>query len=124
MSDSLEASESDPPSKSGLIHWSRRLRLLAVLGATRVLVARSEHEGWSGDELPDVIAELDQLIDAVLLPDEHALPELWSILYAPAGPLQDISIANGWSNAYLQLASEFDQLEEDVKRANSTDKEN
>lgn len=79
------------------------------------MVARSTEEGW-GLEMPEEAgADLDQIIDAIFYNDPKGLPKYWALLYAPTGPLQEISMANGWSAAYMKLAEEFDTLQSILK---------
>ena len=44
------------------------------------------------------------------------LPEYWSILFAPTGPIQEIAISNGWHDPYMKLAEEFDKLAHLLKK--------
>jgi hypothetical protein len=95
--------------------WSPKLQLLAVLGATRALVARSPHDGWPVESPSDCAAVLDQMMAYLISPGSPPCPEDAGIQYAPTGPLQEIAIANGWQDEYLALASEFDRLEEELR---------
>ena len=90
--------------------WPETLRLLAVLTASRTLVLHSHADGWSGEAPSDALKDLDRMIETCCFRGKQGLPEHWTILYAPTGPLQEIALANGWSDAYLRLAAEFDTL--------------
>ncbi|WP_194814929.1 hypothetical protein [Nocardia sp. XZ_19_385] len=42
--------------------------------------------------------------------EQGARPHTLVVLFAPTGPLQDLSISSGWAERYLELAARFDQL--------------
>lgn len=96
--------------------WPDRLRLLSVLATTSNLLAHSTHEGWDLSDPSELKDEVDQIIDSIFYNGTAGLPEYWTILFAPTGPLQEISIANGWAEIFLKLAEEFDSLEPIVKQ--------
>ena len=95
--------------------WPDKLRLLAVLAATRTLVAKSKREGWPNEKPEEVCNDLDQIIDAIYYKKGGPLPRHWSILFAPTGPIQEISISNGWAETFLKLAKEIDSCEHILK---------
>ncbi|MCG8511554.1 MAG: hypothetical protein MI741_20260 [Rhodospirillales bacterium] len=73
-------------------------------------VALSAREGWP-DESPDACVDvLDQMMAHVIDPNKFPVPEYASIYYAPTGPIQEIAISNGWRDAYMKLAEEYDRL--------------
>jgi hypothetical protein len=39
----------------------------------------------------------------------------YKMWFAPAGPIQDISLSNNWEKEYLKLAKRFDELYKKVK---------
>lgn len=91
------------------------MRLFAVLSTTRALLDRSKEEGWGLEEPREVMQQMDEMIDAIFFEDRRPLPKYWSILFAPTGPLQEISMANGWHDAYLKLSKEYDKLKPILK---------
>ena|SRR6056297_3307024 len=91
--------------------WPERLRLLAILATTSDLLNRSESEGWDISSPEELKAEVDQIIDSVFFDGDAGLPEHWQTLYAPTGPLQETSLANGWAEIFLNLSADFDLLE-------------
>lgn len=95
--------------------WPDKLRLLVILAATRTLVAKSKHEGWPDEKPEEVRKDLDQIIDAVFYKHGGPLPKYWNILFAPTGPVQEISLSNGWAETFLKLAEEFDSCEHILK---------
>jgi hypothetical protein len=86
--------------------------MLATLGAARALVCNSEREGWPDEEPAEVATTLDQMMAHVIDPDRVACPQVASIQFLPTGPLQEIAISNGWHDAYMALAEEFDHLQQ------------
>ncbi len=34
-----------------------------------------------------------------------------AILFAPTGPIQEVSISNGWGEFFIKLADKFDEIE-------------
>jgi len=91
--------------------WPGKLQMLAVLGATRALVAQSREDGWPDEEPGECTELLDKMIAHVITPDSGAPPQFSCIQFAPTGPIQEIAMSNGWHDAYIELASEFDRLE-------------
>jgi len=91
--------------------WPDKLKLLSVLSTTRLLVGQSKREGWPDEQPKEIGRDLDQIINSVFFQGEEGLPKYWGLLYVPTGPLQEISISNGWAEAFLKLAEEFDSLE-------------
>ena len=83
--------------------------LLTVLRETRLLLARPENNFvWSSwEDSEAALREIDALIASVCsgaLPDPHQL----TVLFAPTGPIQEVSIDSGWGETFLELAERFD----------------
>jgi len=91
--------------------WPERFRLLTILATTKILLSRSQKEGWGLECPKETEKQIDQILDSVFFDSGVALPPAWKIMWAPTGPLQEIAMANGWSEAYIELSSEFDKLE-------------
>ena len=80
-----------------------------VLRETRALLARPNNNfdwsGWANAEA--ALREIDALIVYV---GEKASPDrqqfLW--LFAPTGPIQEVSVSSGWGDEFLALAERFD----------------
>jgi hypothetical protein len=86
-----------------------RQELIEVLGAARGLLARPGNDfGWSSWEGRDAaLRELDELIavtTAGQLPEHLDL----AVLFAPTGPMQEVSLSSGWADEFLALAGRFD----------------
>ncbi len=87
----------------------KRDALLHVLRETRALLARSENNfEWSSwEDLQAALRELDGLIDSVVSGRGPDLQQL-RVLFAPAGPIQEVSVSSGWGEAFLELAGRLD----------------
>jgi hypothetical protein len=91
-----------------------KMQMLAVLGATRALVAQSPRLGWEDVAPAECVAILDQMMAHLSKPAENAVPKYASILFAPTGPIQDIAISDGWHEAYMSLSEEYDRLDREL----------
>lgn len=94
--------------------WSSKLRMLATLGAARALLINSEKEGWPDESPSEAAATLDAMMAHMIVPHRVACPEFASIQFAVTGPVQEIAMSNGWHDAYLALAEEFDHLQQEL----------
>lgn len=83
--------------------------LITVLEEARALLMRPDNDfAWSSwEDRDDALAEVDALIARLRageLPEARSL----SVLFAPTGPLQEVSISSGWGDTFLLLARRFD----------------
>ena len=94
----------------GIGGWSDRLVLYAVLCSTKShLESKSEEESFFGHEAIESIKVLEQAIKFFHGVEGVRYPNGINAQYAPTGPLQEISMANGWDQAFLKLSEEFDR---------------
>lgn len=87
--------------------------LLAVFLRVREAIARPENDFfWSSwRDAPHALEELDEIIAmlrAGQMPDHSQM----SVIFAPTGPLQEVSIGSGWGDEFIALASAFDAVME------------
>jgi len=87
----------------------KRDALLKVLQETRALLARPDNNfDWSSWENGEAaLREIDALIASVCngaLPD----PQQLALLFAPTGPLQEVSLSSGWGEMFLDLTERLD----------------
>jgi hypothetical protein len=82
--------------------------LLAVLADTRVCLARPDNDfSWSSFLDADAaLYELDGLTAAVRA--SGVVPAMLAVLFAPTGPIQEVSLSSGWGTEFLGLADRFD----------------
>jgi len=87
--------------------------LITVLKQARTLLALESNDfSWSSWRDQDqAIAEIDSIIAAL---ENGSIPEI-GVLFAPTGPIQEVSLSSGWGNEFLELAERFDKEYEIVK---------
>jgi hypothetical protein len=83
--------------------------LINVLRRARALLAFPDNDfAWSSWEDADAaLAEVDRHIAAVESGDLPPQLNL-AVLFAPTGPIQEVSLSSGWAYEFLDLASQFD----------------
>ncbi|MEZ5957113.1 MAG: hypothetical protein R3C27_07900 [Hyphomonadaceae bacterium] len=83
--------------------------LIDILLRVRELVALPDNDfSWSSwGDAENAFAEIDGII-AQLHRGEAPDRLTMKVLFAPTGPMQELSLSSGWGNRFLQLASEFD----------------
>jgi hypothetical protein len=90
--------------------------LLDVLRETRTLLASSTESDWAALTPEEVIDLLDRQIASLRAKKRvHDAGEL-SSLFAPTAEIQEIAMANEWSERYIELSSRFDAAMEPVSR--------
>jgi hypothetical protein len=85
-------------------------RLISVFEETRELLADPGNDftwsSWAGRE--DALREMDGILSSLwcgVLPKSLSM----TVLYAPTGPIQEVSLSSGWGEAFLALAERFDE---------------
>jgi hypothetical protein len=86
-----------------------RRELVEVLRETRALLALPDNDfAWSRwANAAEALAELDAHLAALeggRLPDRLVL----SLLFAPTGTIQEVSLSSGWADPFLDVAARFD----------------
>ena len=87
-----------------------RTAMIDVLRETLELVSRSPHEGWPDEQPEECAGVLSDMVEHLEDPSAPC-PEYSTIQFAPTGPIQEIAMANGWHDRYMELAEGFDQLQ-------------
>jgi hypothetical protein len=87
--------------------------LAEILREARSLLALPGNDyTWSSwEDAEAALAEIDALIavlEAGRLPPRLSI----SVLFAPTGPIQEVSISSGWANEFLSLAARCDAVAE------------
>lgn len=84
--------------------------LIEVLDQSRTLVSRKENDfvrsGWTDRE--EALNEIDSLMHR-MVSGMFPLDES-SLMFAPTGKLQELSLSNGWSDEYMTLANKLDSV--------------
>lgn len=85
-----------------------------ILSAIELLSLERNDLSWSGwesqNEAIDEFRVILELVERKQIPPRLNV----SILFAPTGPLQEVSISSGWSDTYLKLAERFDKVEKQI----------
>ena len=83
--------------------------LLDVLRETRTLLARPDNNfDWSSWKNADAaLEEIDALIESLRNGAGLDAAQL-RVLFAPTGPIQEVSLSSGWADAFLELADRID----------------
>lgn len=82
-------------------------KLLTLLQETRALISQDGNDfSWSSWRDQDhALSEMDAIIAEV---EKGSIPEI-GVLFAPTGPIQEVSLRSGWGNEFLELAERFDK---------------
>jgi hypothetical protein len=89
-----------------------RRGLIHVLESAMELVSIPDNDFvWSSwTDASQAKAEIQSLIGQV---ESGSLPSKVkvSVLFAPTGPLQELSLGSGWADSFLKVAERFDEVE-------------
>jgi len=82
--------------------------LIAVFTEVRALLAHPDNNfDWSSwNDAEDALAEIDDILER--LRSANPLPINADILFAPTGPLQEVSLSSGWGDAFIAIANRYD----------------
>jgi hypothetical protein len=58
----------------------------------------------------------DQRLSKSEVAQDKTLLEDVSVLFAPTGPIQEVSLSSGWSETFLKVAERFDRAERQLWR--------
>jgi len=80
---------------------------------TRAFLALEGNDySWSSwEDQNDALSEIDSIITEL---ENGSFPDI-RILFAPTGPIQEVSLSSGWGDEFLELAYRFDQAYEIAK---------
>lgn len=83
--------------------------LVAVLREARTFLARPDNDfAWSSwEDAEAAFREIDGLISRI---ESGTLPPRLdlTVLFAPTGPIQEVSVSSGWGQEFVRLADRFD----------------
>ena len=84
-------------------------KLISVFEETRRLLARPDNNfAWSSwEDREDALVEIDKLLSSLRsgsLQGEQTI----RVLFAPTGPIQEVSLSSGWATDFIELANRFD----------------
>ena len=86
--------------------------LVHVLESAIELVSLPDNDfswsSWEGaEEARAEIKDLIRLVKRGCLPERVKV----SVVFAPTGPLQEVSLSSGWGEPFLKLAEKYDEVE-------------
>lgn len=89
-----------------------RALLVEVLHSSIELLSIEDNDfSWSSwENQAAAVAEVRSLLSVVEageLPDRINI----SVLFAPTGPIQEVSLSSGWADPFLKVAEQFDNAE-------------
>ena len=86
--------------------------LIEILRSAIELLSLPENDFcWSfWEDKTKVIEEINKLIKLI---EKDSIPERLEVnlLFAPTGPIQEVSMSSGWSAIFLKLAEKYDEIE-------------
>jgi hypothetical protein len=88
-------------------------KLITILREARVFLALDGNDfSWSSwRDQNQAISEIDSIITEL---ENGSVPDI-RVLFAPTGPIQEISLSSGWGHEFIELAERFDKEYEIVK---------
>ena len=86
-----------------------RREMVNVLHESRSLIARPENDfSWSSwRDVEGALAEIDEMIEA-LERGEPLADWARTVVFAPTGPMQELSLSSGWGDEFVVLADRWD----------------
>jgi hypothetical protein len=87
--------------------------LISIVKEARSLLALANNDfSWSSwIDQDQAISEVDKIITEL---ENGSVPDI-RVLFAPTGPIQEVSLSSGWGNEFIELADRFDKAYEIVK---------
>ncbi len=82
-------------------------RLLAILEQTLAFIKTSYRDSIFTDK-DEVLKKLESHIENIKTREDLKKENL-ALLFAPTGPIQKLSISNGWFEQYLEISRHFDK---------------
>lgn len=86
--------------------------LIAVLLAAKALLKKPDNDfAWSSwENVDEATKEIDDIVARI---KNGNIPERLdvSVLFAPTGPIQEVSLSSGWADEFLSLADRYDVVE-------------
>jgi hypothetical protein len=66
------------------------------------------------DDARRAVSEIDSHIAAIEREDYSRLPDL-TLLFAPTGSIQEVSVSSGWGDQFLTMADRFDKAAAEIR---------
>ena len=89
--------------------------LVTVLREARTLLASPDND-FSWSSWMDTESAIQEIDDLRLQVESGTLPRRLDleVLFAPTGPIQEVSVSSGWGQEFLRLAARVDAAVEDA----------
>jgi hypothetical protein len=86
--------------------------MINVLESAKELLSLEENDfSWSfWNDMHEANIEIDSIINILskkILPNKNKI----SVLFAPTGPIQEVSLSSGWGETFIKLSEKYDQIE-------------
>jgi len=96
-----------------IFHMERLDKLIIVLREAKAFLALEGNDfSWSSwRDQNQAISEIDSIIREL---ENGSVPDI-RLLFAPTGPIQEVSLSSGWGHEFIELAERFDKEYEIVK---------
>ena len=96
-----------------IFHMERLDKLIIVLREAKAFLALEGNDfSWSSwRDQNQAISEIDSIIREL---ENGSVPDI-RLLFAPTGPIQEVSLSSGWGHEFIELAQRFDKEYEIVK---------
>jgi len=89
--------------------------MIVLLKNIRKKITSKTDITWSSfDDVEELQTMMDKDITEFEAGDFNSLKE-YKTMFLPTGDFEEMAISNGWGEEYLQLASEFDELYQNMK---------
>ena len=88
-------------------------KLITILREAKAFLALDGNDfSWSSwRDQNQAIYEIDSIIIKL---ENGSVPDI-RVLFAPTGPIQEVSLSSGWGHEFIELAEQFDKEYEIVK---------
>ena len=88
-------------------------KLIIVLREARAFLALEDNDfSWSSwSDQNQAISEIESIIREL---ENGSVPDI-RLLFAPTGPIQEVSLSSGWGHKFIELAERFDKEYEIAK---------
>jgi hypothetical protein len=89
-----------------------RVQLAEVLRSAVELLSLPDNE-FASSSWPDRAAAVSEVEALLAVVDTGALPDRTSlsVLFAPTGPIQEVSLSSGWADIFLKVAECYERAE-------------
>ena len=107
-----------PTEKDKAEYFEDFQKVAELLLQIRSCITEESDTVWTGfDNVETFLEELNKDIDNIQLCDFQTLKKV-KLHFLPTSVYQELSLSNGWSEMYMQLATEFDAIYERLSEQN------